>query len=256
MISFVYLGVGEFDSVSVFKIGKTSNPKQRSASLGIDFTGYMVCLNDNEALALESYLQLKVRMLGAKNLPRRNDWFYYDEELYRQVLDWFENRMEELVGRVSNEGQPTEGKRALLELGDPQFQLEHMPEEVALAGEREILRARVAELEKNAKKVEEREAKYLGAIQTLEDKVNSLQWELQKAEWQVRDAELHARNELHKEQNEFIKGLYREQSEHIEEIYKEHTQEMMKLLREETDLHVQIGYLEGKLSYYEKQDQG
>jgi len=97
MISFVYLGVGEFDSVSVFKIGKTSYPKKRYVALGIDFTGYIACVNDEEALALEHLLQAKARFIGAKTIPNKSDWFYYDEKAYQRIFRWFETEAEALI---------------------------------------------------------------------------------------------------------------------------------------------------------------
>jgi len=89
VISFVYLGVGRFRDIPVFKIGKALHPKRRTTKLRIKLVGYIVCADESEAFALEHIIRQRIRGLNARNVGKTSDWFYYNAAAFREVRSWF-----------------------------------------------------------------------------------------------------------------------------------------------------------------------
>jgi len=96
MISFVYLGVGRFRDIPVFKIGKARHPKRRTANLGIKLVGYFLCVDDIEAFAMENAIRQRIRAMGGRNVGKTSDWFHYKTILFQEVQSWFKNDIGDL----------------------------------------------------------------------------------------------------------------------------------------------------------------
>ena len=81
----VYIAHGERDGIAVMKIGKSKDLHQRARQLGLAIDMFVPYPDEDEAFAFETCLRDFVVDKGGKMLPGKNDWFYFDSRLYKEL---------------------------------------------------------------------------------------------------------------------------------------------------------------------------